>query len=278
MILFKKKMTLIAYLFLRLRLAKNVVRYMSKKSRFRFPFQKEHRKRVSTLFQFERQHLYQIYWSTRRQFSCKKSLLVIGQSLRLSVNIMSAVDKCSLPNRDNLMQPMNMQLSQKLKTFSQFFNVLSKSTLNFKYFQTRITLRGYLFLRLRPARNVVRYMCKKSRFRLHFQKEHGKRVSTLFKFERQHLYHIYWSTGMHFSCKKSLLVICKSFRLFFNTMSAVDKCCLPNRDNLMLSIHMQLSQKFKTFSRIFCAVSKSRLNFEHFQKKDDAHSLFIFWG
>ena len=31
---------------------------------------------------------------------------------------MSAVDKCSLLNTDDLMQPIHMQLSQKLKTFS----------------------------------------------------------------------------------------------------------------------------------------------------------------
>ena len=58
-------------------------------------------------------------------------------------------------------------------------------------------------------------------------------------------------------------------------MSAVDKCSLPNTDNLMQPIHMQLSQKLKTFSEFFLAFSKSTLNFEHFQKKDDAHSLFI---
>ena len=58
-------------------------------------------------------------------------------------------------------------------------------------------------------------------------------------------------------------------------MSGVDKCSLPNRDNLMQPIHMQLSQKLKTFSEFFSAFSKSRLNFEHFQKKDDAHTLFI---
>ena len=58
-------------------------------------------------------------------------------------------------------------------------------------------------------------------------------------------------------------------------MSAVDKCSLPNRDNLMQPIHMQLSEKVKTFSRFFNVFSKSRLSFEYFQKKDDAHSLFI---
>ena len=133
---------------------------MSKKSRFRLPSQKEHGKPVSTPFKFERQNLYHIYWSTRRQFSCEKSLLVIWKSLRLFVNTMSAVDKCSLPNTDNLMQPIHMQLSQKLKTFSRFFNIFSKSRLSFEYFQKRRTLITYLFLRLPPAKNVVRYMCK----------------------------------------------------------------------------------------------------------------------
>ena len=136
-----------------------------------------------------------------------------------------------------------------------------------------MTLIAYLFLRLGHAKIMVRYMCKKSRFRLPFQKEHGKLVSTLFKLERQHLHHIYWSTGRQLSCKKSLLVLWDSLRLFVNTMSAVDKCFLPHRDNLMQPTHMQLSQKLKTFSGFFIAFSKSRLNFEYFQKDLDKCSL-----
>ena len=58
-------------------------------------------------------------------------------------------------------------------------------------------------------------------------------------------------------------------------MSALGKCCLPNRDSLMQPIHMQFSQELNTFSEFFSAFSKSMLNFEHFQKKDDAHSLFL---
>ena len=61
-------------------------------------------------------------------------------------------------------------------------------------------------------------------------------------------------------------------------MTVVDKCSLPNRDNLMTPIHMQLSQKLKAFPQFFLAFPKSRLNFEHFQKEDDAHSLFISEG
>ena len=58
-------------------------------------------------------------------------------------------------------------------------------------------------------------------------------------------------------------------------MSAVDKCSLPNRNNLMQPIHMQLSQTLKTFSEFFPSFWKSRLNLENFQKNDDAHSLFV---
>ena len=36
---------------------------------------------------------------------------------------------------------------------------------------------------------------------------------------------------------------------------------------------MQLSRKQKTFSGFFSPFLKSSLNFEHFQKKGDSHSL-----
>ena len=58
-------------------------------------------------------------------------------------------------------------------------------------------------------------------------------------------------------------------------MMAVDKCSLPNRDNLTQPIHKELSQKLKTFCEFFFAFSKSGLNFKHFEKQDDPHSLFI---
>ena len=138
-----------------------------------------------------------------------------------------------------------------------------------------MTLIAYLFLILPPAKNVVRYMCKKSRFRLPLQKEHGKRVSALFKSERQHLYHINWSMGRQLNCKNSLLVIWKILRPFVNILNSVDKYSLPNREYLMQPIQIKLSQKQKTFPRLFSAFSKSKLTFQHFQKKDDPHSLFI---
>ena len=50
---------------------------------------------------------------------------------------MTADDKYSLLNRDNLTQPIPPLLSQKQKAFSEFFVPFSKSTLTFQYFQKK---------------------------------------------------------------------------------------------------------------------------------------------
>ena len=49
-----------ADLFAKLRTPKNVVRYLSKKSRFQGPFDRQHSKRVQTLLRSEPQHGYHI--------------------------------------------------------------------------------------------------------------------------------------------------------------------------------------------------------------------------
>ena len=50
---------------------------------------------------------------------------------------MTADDKYSLLNRDNLTQPIRTQLSQKQKAFSQNFLAFSKCALNLQHFQKK---------------------------------------------------------------------------------------------------------------------------------------------
>ena len=50
---------------------------------------------------------------------------------------MTADDKYSLLNRDNLTQPIPTYLSQKQKAFSDFLLPFSKSSLNFLHFQKK---------------------------------------------------------------------------------------------------------------------------------------------
>ena len=63
----------------------------------------------------------------------KKALLVTHKILRMFVNTLTVDEKHYLLNRDNLTQPIQMQLYQKQKTFSEFFFAFLKSILNFKH-------------------------------------------------------------------------------------------------------------------------------------------------
>ena len=89
---------------------------------------------------------------------------------------MTSGDKYSLINRDNLMQPIQMQLSQKQKAFCEFSFPFLKSTLNFEHFQGKHDPHSYVFLILRTPKKVVRYMSEMSRFRGLFDRQHSKPV------------------------------------------------------------------------------------------------------
>ena len=64
-------------------------------------------------------------------------MLVLCEILRLFVNTLTDDDKYFLLYRDNLTQPIQILLSQKQKTFSQFFSAFLKYTLNFEYFRKK---------------------------------------------------------------------------------------------------------------------------------------------
>ena len=63
--------------------------------------------------------------------------LVIHIMLRLFVNTLTVNDKHYLLNWDNLVQPIQMQLSQKQKTFSQFFFCIFKIFIKFQTFSEK---------------------------------------------------------------------------------------------------------------------------------------------
>ena len=58
---------------------------------------------------------------------------MIHKILRQFVNTLTVDDKHYLLNRDNSTQPIQIQLSQKQKTFSEFFFAFLKSILNSKH-------------------------------------------------------------------------------------------------------------------------------------------------
>ena len=62
---------------------------------------------------------------------------MIHKILRPFVNTFAVNDKHYLLNRENLTQPIQMQLSEKQKTFSGYFFPFLKSLLNFKHFRKK---------------------------------------------------------------------------------------------------------------------------------------------
>ena len=74
---------------------------------------------------------------TVKVIELEKVSLVRCKILRLFVNTLTAYDNYSLFNRENLTQPIQILLSQKQKTFSEFFSAFLKSLLSCKPFQAK---------------------------------------------------------------------------------------------------------------------------------------------
>ena len=133
---------------------------MSKLSGFRGPLYKWHGKLAETLLKSEPQHLCHICWTLWREFSRKKSLLLICKILGLLFNSLTVDDKYSPLKRGNLLQHFLMQLSQKQKTFFLFFLFFFlvfhnlDSILN--SLKIKMTLTADVFLNLRTTKDVLR--------------------------------------------------------------------------------------------------------------------------
>ena len=83
-------------------------------------------------------------------------MLVLCKILGLFVNTLSEDERYCLLYKDNLLQPIQILLSQKQKTFSEFFSPFLKSTLNFERFQKKMTLITDVFPKLPSPKKVIR--------------------------------------------------------------------------------------------------------------------------
>ena len=99
------------------------------------------------------QALYQIHWFLASKSCAKKSLLLTCQILGQLVNTLATDEKYPVLNRENLRILIQMQLSEKQKAFSEFFAAVLKSTLYFEYFETKMTLKAFVFLKLRTPKS-----------------------------------------------------------------------------------------------------------------------------
>ena len=83
-------------------------------------------------------------------------MLVLWKILGLFVNTLTDNDKYCLHYRDNLTQPIQILLSQKQETFSEFVSAFLNSTLKFEHFQKTMTLIVDVFPKLPSPNKVIR--------------------------------------------------------------------------------------------------------------------------
>ena len=69
---------------------------------------------------------------------------------------MAAHEKYPVLNKDNLRIPIQMQLSEKQKNFSQFLAAFLKSILNFEHFESKHDPHSFCVSENTDSENVVR--------------------------------------------------------------------------------------------------------------------------
>ena len=195
------------------------------------------------------------------------SFLVKCEILGVFVDTLTAEDRYPLHNCDNLLLPIQMQLSKKWKTFSRFFVSFLQFTWNSKHPEKKMIVTTNVFPEFKTSKYVVRQISKKCRFRTTFDSQHDKEPQRPVKSAWHHFYHTSPSLWAKLIWKMSLLVICEILRGFVNTLTADDKYPLRNCENLPLPIEIQLSKKLKTFPQSFVPILQSPSNLKPFEKK-----------
>ena len=116
---------------------KDVATETSGRSCFRTPFANERVNGFQTLLKSAPHYYYPLFSSIRGKLSWKRLPAVWYEILRLFVNALTADDKYSGSNMQNLLQQFQTPLSQKQKTFSWFFIAFLKCAWNLEHFQKK---------------------------------------------------------------------------------------------------------------------------------------------
>ena len=114
-------MIVTANVFPKLETVQILVRPLSKKRRFRKRFDSQHVKGSQMFARSPLEHFYHVFSSFSRKLIWKMFPLVLDENLEVFVKTFTADGKYPVQGCENLQLPNQMQLSQKPKTFSEFF-------------------------------------------------------------------------------------------------------------------------------------------------------------
>ena len=129
---------------------------MSVKSRFSGLFQNTHGKKAQRLLKSAQRYLYHTCSLLCTYFRWRMSVLVLCKISRLFITTLTDDDKYSVLYRENLTQPIQILISQKQRTFSEFLAAFLKPALNFHHFQKKMTLIVDVCPELPSPKTVIR--------------------------------------------------------------------------------------------------------------------------
>ena len=136
--IFQKKMIVITNVFPKLKTVIDLVKPLSWKRRFRISFDSQHVNRCQTLVKFVREHFcIFFFWWLWGEMNCKISNLFKFEILDVFVHKLTVNDKYPFRGSENLRSPIQMKLSEKRKSFSQFFVSFMVSPSNFKHYRKK---------------------------------------------------------------------------------------------------------------------------------------------
>ena len=121
-------MIVIANVFAKLLTVKNLLRALSKRRRFRTRFDSQHVKPSQVLPKSPGEHLHTLCSSFSGKLIWKISPLVLSEIFGVFVNTLTADGKYPDQECQNFRLPIQMQLSEKRKSFSEFFVPFLEST------------------------------------------------------------------------------------------------------------------------------------------------------
>ena len=109
----------------------------------------QHNKGSETLLKSARQYLSHIFWSLWEKITSKNSVLVVSETLKLFVNILTPDDKYSLSAKSNVKRNEFKCYYPKIKKIFPYISQHFQNINNIcKSLKQKISLTGYLFLKL----------------------------------------------------------------------------------------------------------------------------------
>ena len=175
-----------------------------------------------------------------REIISKVTPLLKFEIIGTFANTMTADYKCPVPDSKNLPLPIQIQLSEKGKPFSDFFFYLWNLHKIFNILNQKKIVIANVFSKLQTVKDLVRPLSKKRCFRTFFESQHVKSCQTLVKSALAHFYYIFSSFWRKMTRKISLSFKFEIVGVFVNTFTSDYKYPVPDSKNFQVAIQIQL--------------------------------------